>query len=552
MTYQIPFLLAAAAVLTATAPATGQVRPTFSVKPTQFSTDTVSLLNYGGKADGQTLNTTAFQQAIAAASQKKGVVLIPAGLWLTGPIELKSNVNLHLAKGALVQFTADKSQYPLIKTNWEGVDAVRNQSPISGMDLTNVAITGPGVFDGNGDAWRPVKKEKLTAGQWKKLVASGGAVNEKKDYWFPSEQALKASTMPEPGVIKPGKTEPADFAAIKDFLRPNMLSLQRCKQVLLEDFTIQNSPAWTIHPLLCEDVTIRRVTARNPWYGQNTDALDLESCKNGLVEDCVFDVGDDGICIKSGKNEQGRKRGVPTENFVFRNCKVYQAHGGFVIGSEMSGGARNLFVYNCSFIGTDVGLRFKTTRGRGGVVEKIYVDGVTMTDIAGQAILFDMYYAAKDPVPASGEAEALPEIKAEPLNEGTPQFRDFTINNVVCRGAETGILIRGLPEMSIKNILIQNTVLESDKGMVCQEAEGITLKNVALLSKNTKPVMEIQNSQQVVVDNLRYPGNAELLVRLSGDRTKAVKLTNTDTKAAKKDVELGQKVPKKAISVSKR
>ncbi|MBO3270831.1 glycoside hydrolase family 28 protein [Hymenobacter defluvii] len=552
MTYQFPFLLSVAAVLAGAAPATGQVRPTFTVKSTQFSADTVSLLNYGGKANGQTLNTKAFQQAIAAASQKRGVVLVPAGLWLTGPIELKDNVNLHLAKGALVQFTTDKSQYPLIKTNWEGVDAVRNQSPISGMDLTNVAITGPGVFDGNGDAWRPVKKDKLTAGQWKKLVASGGALNEKKDYWYPSEQALRASTMPEPGVIKPGKTTTADFADIKDFLRPNMLSLQRCKQVLLEDFTIQNSPAWTIHPLLCEDVTIRRVTAKNPWYGQNTDALDLESCRNGLVEDCTFDVGDDGICIKSGKNEQGRKRGVPTENFVFRNCKVYHAHGGFVIGSEMSGGARNLFVYNCSFIGTDVGLRFKTTRGRGGVVEKIYVDGVAMTDIAGQAILFDMYYAAKDPVPANGEAEALPEIKAEPLNEGTPQFRDFTINNVVCKGAETGILIRGLPEMSIKNILIQNTVLESEKGMVCQEAEGVTLKNVALLSKDTKPVMEIQNSRNVLVDNLQYANSADLLVRLSGDRTKGVRLTNTDTKAAKKDVELGQKVSKKVITVSKR
>ena len=550
----LPFLTSLAiSGLVATAPAAAGPKPTFTVQTPTFRADTLRITSYGAKADGQTLNTDAFRQAIMACNQKGGgVVLVPAGLWLTGPIELKNNVNLHLAKGALVQFTADKSQYPLIKTNWEGVAAVRNQSPISGMDLTNIGITGPGVFDGNGDVWRPVKKDKLTAGQWKQRVASGGAVNDKKDYWFPSEQALKASTMPEPGVIKPGKTEIADFTDIKDFLRPNMLSLQRCKQVLLEDFTIQNSPAWTIHPLLCENVTIRRVTVKNPWYGQNTDALDLESCKNGLVEDCTFDVGDDGICIKSGKDEQGRKRGVPTENFIFRNCKVYHAHGGFVIGSEMSGGARNLYVYNCSFIGTDVGLRFKTTRGRGGVVEKIYVDGVAMTDIAGQAILFDMYYAAKDPVPANGEAEALPEIKAEPLNDGTPQFRDFDIQNVVCKGAETGILIRGLPEMSIKNIVIQNTVLESEKGMVCQEANNVQLKNVALLTSNTKPVMEIQNSQNIALDNIRYTNGADVLVRISGDRAKDVKLLNTNTKSAKKDVELGQKVSKKVISVSKR
>lgn len=524
-----------------------------AVKQTSFAKDTFNITAYSAKADGQQLNTEAFRKAIDACSQKGGgVVLVPAGLWLTGPIVLQSNVNLHLAKGALVQFTTDKSQFPLIKTNWEGVDAVRNQSPLSGMDLTNIAITGEGVFDGAGDAWRPVKKEKLTAGQWKVLVASGGVTNEKKDYWYPSAQALKASTLPEPGVIKPGKTEIADHADVKDFLRPNMLSLQRCKQVLLEDFTIQNSPAWTIHPLLCEDITIRRVTAKNPWYGQNTDALDLESCRNGLVEDCIFDVGDDGICIKSGKNEQGRKRGVPTENFVFRNCKVYHAHGGFVIGSEMSGGARNLYVENCTFIGTDVGLRFKTTRGRGGIVEKIYVDGVTMIDIAGQAILFDMYYAAKDPVRADGGPAELPVIAAEPLNEGTPQFRDFDIKNVVCKGAETGILVRGLPEMSIKNIVIQNTVLECENGLVCQEASNITLKNVSLFSSNTKPVMEIQNSQNITLDGIRYPSGADVLVRLSGDRVKSVKLANTDTKAAKKDVELGQKVSKKVITVSKR
>jgi len=516
-----------------------------------FKKDTFNITKYGAVADGQTLNTEAFRRAIEACSQQGGTVLVPRGLWLTGPIVMRSNVNLHLAKGALVQFSSNRVDYPLIKTNWEGLDAVRNLSPIYGADLVNIAITGNGIFDGAGEAWRPVKKSKLNETQWEKLVSSGGVLNAKKDTWYPSEQSLRASTTEKPGVLTPQKQELKDFEDVKDFLRPNMLSLQRCKQVLLEGFTIQNSPAWTIHPLLCENITVRNVTAKNPWYGQNTDALDLESCRNGIVEGCTFDVGDDGICIKSGRDEQGRKRGVPTENFIFRNCRVYHAHGGFVIGSEMSGGARNLYVQNLTFMGTDVGLRFKTARGRGGVVENIFVDGVDMTNIAGQAILFDMYYAAKDPVPLKGESTAPPVMKAEPLGEGTPQFRSFHIRNVTCRGAETAILVRGLPEMAIKDISIENAVLESDKGMVCQEAENIRLKNVTFFSKETRPVLEIQNARDITLDGIRYASGAEVLMRVSGDRTKNVKVLNTNTKGVKKDVELGPSTPKKAVTITK-
>ncbi|QIL75147.1 glycosyl hydrolase family 28 protein [Hymenobacter sp. HDW8] len=519
-----------------------------------FRADTFNITKFGAVADGQTLNTEAFRKAIEACSQQGGVVLVPRGLWLTGPIQLKSNVNLHVQRGALVQFSNKLSDYKLIKTNWEGEDAVRNQSPISGYDLVNIAITGEGTFDGAGDSWRMVKKEKLSEGQWQKLVKSGGVVDEKATTWYPTASSLKGSLSPKIWVIPAGQTD-VDynrFTEVKDFLRPNMLSLQRCKQILLEGFTIQNSPAWTIHPLLCDNITLRNVTAKNPWYGQNTDALDLESCRNGLVEGCTFDVGDDGICIKSGRDEQGRKRGVPTENFIIRDTKVYHAHGGFVIGSEMSGGARNIYVTNCTFMGTDVGLRFKTARGRGGVVENIFVDGVDMTDIAGEAILFDMFYAAKDPVQVNGEAFAIPEIKAEPLNEGTPQFRSFRIKNVTCKGANTGILIRGVPEMNIKDIEIENVVLESKKGLVCQEADGIKLKNVALFSTETKPVLEVQNSRNIVMDNIRYTNGAELLLRVTGDRSKNVKLVNTNVKGAKEDVEFGKKVSKKVVTVSSR
>lgn len=518
-----------------------------------FRPDTFNILTFGARPDGQTLNTAAIQQAIDACAEKGGTVLIPRGLWLTASLELKSNVNLHVARGALIQFSGKLSDYRLIRTTWEGEDAMRNQAPLYGHDLENIAITGPGVFDGAGDAWRMVKKSKLTETQWQQRLAAGGVLNEKKDIWYPSAQSLRGANAPKAGILQPGQeARPEDYADVKDFLRPNMLSLARCRQVLLEGFTIQNSPAWTIHPLLCDDLTIRGVTAKNPWYGQNTDALDLESCRTGLVEGCTFDVGDDGICIKSGRDEQGRRRGVPTENFVIRDTNVYHAHGGFVIGSEMSGGARNLFVSNCTFMGTDVGLRFKTARGRGGVVENVFVDGISMTDIAGEAILFDMYYTAKDPVPLPGESTAPPLMQAEPLNEGTPQLRHFRIRNVSCKGAALGILVRGLPEMAVKDIRLENVVIESKKGLICQEAENIQLKNVAMYSADTSPVLEVQNSRNLTLDGIRYASGATLLLRVTGDRSQAVKLLNTNTKAAKKAVELGPKTAKKAVVVAER
>jgi len=516
-----------------------------------FRKDTFNIARYGAergpaKADGITVNTQAINQAITLCSEAGGgTVLIPKGLWLTGPVVLRSNVNLHLAEGALLQFSRNYADYPIVATTWEGQDAYRCQAPIWGVDLQNVAITGAGVIDGGGDVWRQVKKSKQTASQWAKLVASGGVLDEKKETWFPSESSRKGNASPNLARIANGKT-PADLAEIKDFLRPNMVSLTRCKYVLLEGVTFQNSPAWTLHLLLCEHITLRRVNVKNQWYAQNGDGVDLESCRNGLIEGCTFDTGDDGITIKSGRDEEGRKRGIPTENILVRDCRVYQAHGGFVIGSEMSGGVRNMFVSNCQFMGTDVGLRFKTARGRGGIVENIYVNNISMTQIAGEAILFDMYYAAKDPVPQAGEKNELPQIDRQPLNEGTPRFRQFYVHNVSCLGAETGILVRGLPEMPVSNILIENAVLQSRKGLVCIEASDIRLKNVTLLTTDPT-VMQVQNSQQITLDGITYPKTAERLLKISGDRSRTIRVLNTDMPRQKELVELGDRVPKGAL-----
>lgn len=506
-----------------------------TVKQTNFGKDTLNIIKYGAVADGVTLNTKSINKAIADCNKKGGgVVLVPAGFWLTGPIVLQSNVNLHIASGGLLQFTKDFDQYPLVEGNWEGVKAARNQSPISAINAVNIGITGSGVIDGNGDAWRMVKKDKLTESQWKKLTTSGGITSDDNRIWYPTKKTLLGSQTKDAGILKDGKTV-NDFAAIKDFLRPNLLVFNNCKTVLLEGVTFQNSPAWCLHPLMCQDLTIKNIYAKNPWYAQNGDGIDIESCKNVLLENSTFDVGDDGICIKSGRDEDGRKRGMPTENVTVKKCVVYHAHGGFVIGSEMSGGAKNIYVLDCSFLGTDIGLRFKTTRGRGGIVENIYINNINMKDIAGEAILFDMYYMAKDPVPLAGEVRDAPKVELLPVTEATPQFRNFYVKDIVCDGAEKAVFIRGLPEMNVKNVVMENMVLQAKKGIQLEESSSISFKNVQLVVSESNPLVNILNSNNISFDKLNY-NSADLLFNLRGDRTGNVKVINTKTDPAKEKV----------------
>jgi polygalacturonase len=516
-----------------------------------FKKDTLNIKKYGAIADGNTLNTKAINDAIETLSKKGGgVVLVPSGLWLTGPIVIKNNINLHLTSGATLLFTPDKNKYPLVEANWEGLPQMRNQSPISAMNASNIAITGKGIIDGNGDVWRAVKIDKLTESQWKNKLASGGVLSEDKKTWYPSESFMKGSKMQNPGVIAAEK-DAVFYQSIKDFLRPNLLLLTNCKTILLEGVTFQNSPAWCLHPLMCRDLTVRDVFVKNPWYAQNGDGIDAESCKNVLIENSVFDVGDDALCMKSGRDAEGRKRGMPTENIIIRGCTVYAAHGGFVIGSEMSGGARNIWVNNCTFIGTDIGLRFKTTRGRGGIVENIFINDIYMKDIPAEAILFDMYYMAKDPVALAGEKRELPKVEFKTVDETTPVFKNFHISNVYCNGAEKGIFVRGLPEMHVKDIVLENMVLQADKGIDVQEASGITFKNIKIISDETTPVVDVVQSDNLVFDNITYKDGANLLFRLNGERTKNISIKNTDASKAKEKISYELGATEKSVTTIK-
>lgn len=514
-----------------------------------FKKDTFNILNYGAIADGMTLNSVAINKTIEACAAKGGgVVVIPRGSFVSGPIIMKSNINLHLDKGALLLYTSDFNQYPLVQSTFEGVDAARCQSPFTAENLENIAITGEGIINGNGFYWRPIGKDKMTESQWRAHQRIyGGVLNEAKKTWYSSEKALKGSLNNNIGKLAGGKTL-QDFEDIKDYLRPNMIRIFQCKNILIEGVTFENSPAWTTHINASEHITIKNLTVKNPWFGANTDALDLESCKNALVADCHFDTGDDGICIKSGRDAEGRKRGLPTKDVIVRDCVVYHAHGGFVIGSEMSGGTNNMFVSNCTFIGTDIGLRFKTTRGRGGMVENIYVNNINMKEIAAEAILFDMYYMAKDPVVLAGEKREPPVVEMKPVDETTPQFQNFYFRNITCNGASKGIFVRGIPEMHIKNILIENAVLQAEEGIDIQEASNITLNNITMMSKNTNPVTYVLNSDNITLSNLKYKDSAEVLAMVQGDRTKAVSILNTDAAKAKQKLKAGFGVTDAVVS----
>ena len=360
--------------------------------------------------------------------------------------------------------------------------------------------------------------------------------------------------MQDAGVLKPGKSA-ADFKEIKDFLRPNMVQLFECKDVLLEGVTFQNSPGWCLHPLLCERMVIRDIYAKNPWYAQNGDGLDLESCKDVLIERSTFDVGDDGICMKSGRDEEGRKRGAPTQNVLIQYCTVYHAHGGFVVGSEMSGGVKNVAIRNSSFIGTDIGLRFKTTRGRGGIVENIYVTGINMNDIKGDAIRFDMYYAAKDPVPMNGEVREAPKRELLPVTEATPQFRKFYIDNINCLGAAHSLFFRGLPEMAIKDINLSNLSMQSKNGIELIEADGIQVHNMRSILTGDGPEFVLNNARNIdfqglVLSQLHKKGKAT--IQVAGTESKNINIQKSSFNAASAtaaDYQFLEGAVKSAVSV---
>lgn len=474
-----------------------------------FPDNKVYINEYGGIPDGITLNTDAFEKAMSTLSDKGGgTLIVPQGIWFTGPITFRSNINLHLEKGALILFSPDFDLYPLTKTVYEGKETRRCQSPISGKNLENIAITGEGAINGSGEAWRPLKKMKVTESYWNEVVNSGGVLKD-AGLWLPSQKALKGDSIITNN-LQESLTEEG-WLSIKDYLRPVMISFIECKNILLNGVLFENSPSWNIHPLMCENLIVDNIEVRNPPYSQNGDGLDIESCKNVIVTDCSFDVGDDAICIKSGKDEDGRRRARPTENVIIKNCRVFKGHGGFVVGSEMSGGVKNISVSDCLFMGTDVGLRFKSARGRGGVVENIYINNINMFDIVHEPLSFNLYYFTKrtDTIPA--------------VDETTPEFRNIYIRDIVARNANKAMLFNGLPEMNISGINIENTVISSKSGAELTDAQDVNFKNVRIYSQNA-PTLILTDVKNMKVTDFKYSDNIDNPVKIQGSKSENIML----------------------------
>ena len=376
----------------------------------------VSIIEFGGMGDGIADNTEAFAKAISALTkQGGGHLVVPAGIWLTGPITLKDHIDLHLEKNAMILLTPDRAAHLKDGKAVPGINASKR---------TDISITGEGIIDGNGEWWRGVKRGKVSDTEWNAFRRMGGTVTPKGDLWYPFD--LKAF-----GNI-------ADTYEAQEKMRTHLVRFTDCSRVLVQGVTLQNSPKFHLVPQRCKDVIIDGVTVRCPWNAQNGDGIDIGNCKNVLIVNNFVDVGDDGICMKGGAGEQGLRYG-PCENILIEDNTVFHAHGGFVIGSEFSGGMVNIVVRNNTFSGTDTGLRFKSAPERGGKTENIWISDIYMSDIQGEAVVFETSYADR---PVGNDDAVAPESLAF-----LPDFRDIHIARVTCRDCRIGIRASGTRQM---------------------------------------------------------------------------------------------------------
>lgn len=471
------------------------------LKRPEFSGKIFKLVNYGAVEGGLTLNKTAFSEAINACSEAGGgTVLVPAGKWLTVPIELKSDVNLHLQKGAEVIFTYDKTYFFPDSISRVKGDLTKPLSPIYARNAENIAITGHGVLDGQGVGWWPFQDK-----WWE---------NHKKDYnldfyeevWRGVNRDIEYSNN-----ILDYMDDQSNYGDDRPVaIRPSMLKPINCKNILFEDFTIKNSPMWTVNPVMCENIIIRRLTITantgfDNHHTPNTDGINPESSKNVLIEYCDIITGDDSYAIKSGIDEAGRKRGIPSENIVIRNCRNRRIS----IGSEMSGGVRNVFVKDCKVVGeVNRAIHIKTVRGRGGIVENLWFENIQFDSVKENAIFVNMLY---------GEREE------EPVSERTPVFRNFYFKNISGGNAERSIAIQGIPEMPAQSVHFDKIDINSLKGVLIENAKDVSIKNCNIPVKDT-PTVLIENSTMIAISQMTVAPLSLPKVELKGNESQNITL----------------------------
>ena len=433
-----------------------------AVVKVEIPANVVTLTDCGAVGDGVTLCTEAFEKGISRLSKMGGGrLVVPQGVWLTGPVMLKDNIELHLEKNALVVFAPDKSLY-LDKSP----DAKRVYPCIRASKRTNIAITGEGILDGGGQQWRPVKRNKMSDVEWNQYLAMGGQVTEKGDLWYPWQ-------------MKNGYPDIASDAKKQEGMRNDLVRFEQCENILLQGVTFQNSPRFHVHPCYSRNIIIDGITVRCPWNVQNGDGIDLSDCHQALIVRSTVDVGDDGLCMKSGSQKKGWDVWV-------QDNTVFHAHGGFVLGSETVGGIRDMVVRRNRFLGTDIGLRFKSGVGRGGRTERMFISDIVMADIKDEAISFQCDYVNR----AAGDDGKEPVITDE-MRRFVPQFQDIHIKNVVCRGCQTGIQANGVKGLDcVKGIDISDCSIGYNKTAqnVDETTAKLHLQRVVLtLLKETSP-----------------------------------------------------------------
>ena len=399
-----------------------------SIATTGFLAQDFVITDFGAVATTDADSSAAISAAIeACAAAGGGRVVIPAGRYNTGPVHLRSNVNLHLQKNAVLSFYAEPERYlPAVITRWEGVELMGYSPLIYAYEQENIAITGDGILEGNGSVtqWWPWK------GEWKTtpwlLDASTDQSNTRNPLFAMAEAGVPVS----------------ERVFAQNYLRPPFIQPYRCKRILIEGVTIRNSPFWLINPVLSEDVIVRGVNCVS--HGPNSDGCDPESCNRVLIEKCLFDTGDDCIALKSGRNNDGRRLATPIQNVVIQDCVMRDGHGGVVLGSEISGGARNIFARRCHMSSPDLqrGIRIKTNSVRGGQIENIFIRDITIGEVL-DAIVINFYYEEGD------------------AGDFLPSVKNLHISNLSVQKAQRAFLLRGFERAPISGVTLHNVRFKS-------------------------------------------------------------------------------------------
>lgn len=440
----------------------------FNFKRPEFPNKSVSIADYGAKPGGEVMNTEAINKAIKELSAKGGgKVIVPEGKWLTGPIVLLSNINLYLEEGSELLFSQNFDDYlPAVLTNMEGSEVYSYSPFIYAYKQENIAITGKGTLNGQGKPWwiqRATLRSKKSKGNLHKMNNAEVPVKERI------------------------------FDNLDNFLGPTFFGPLYCENILLEGIRFEYGAFWTVNPNYCKNVIVRNIyILTHGEYGNtpNGDGINPNSCENVLIEYNTLDTGDDCITIKSSRDKDGRRLGIPCKNILIRYNKGLQGHGGVVIGSEMSGGIENVYAHDCEFYGTDRAVRLKTGRGRGAYIKNCWFKNMKADTIEREAIRINMFYEDNDP--------AMKEV-----NEGTPVIENIHIENFSCNHTKRNIItITGIPEMPIRNVTIKNVQVNGNKGLVVLNAENVKFENITL-GNTSGTLADISQSDSIVFDGVK-------------------------------------------------